>query len=286
VSGVGVTLREWALTGIPVGGWVEDAVNYLEAHFAHAFDAFSNVLLAIHGVISAVLGGAPPWAVIAGFALLAWAIAGRGVFVFTLLGLLLTLNIGMWPSFVATLALVLLAELVVVIIGLPLGVLAGVSRPVARVLTPILDFMQTMPPFVYLIPAVTFFGLGVVPGVVATVIFSVPPLIRLTNFGLRQVPGDLIEAADAFGSNRWQKLTKVQLPVAAPTIMAGVNQSIMLNLSMVVIAALIGAEGLGGDVIRGMNTLNIGLGFEAGLAIVVMAIVLDRITQGAGGRRR
>ena len=132
----------------------------------------------------------------------------------------------------------------------------------------------------------TFFGLGVVPGVVATVIFSVPPLIRLTNFGLRQVPGDLIEAADAFGSNRWQKLTKVQLPVAAPTIMAGVNQSIMLNLSMVVIAALIGAEGLGGDVIRGMNTLNIGLGFEAGLAIVVMAIVLDRITQGAGGRRR
>jgi glycine betaine/proline transport system permease protein len=183
-----------------------------------------------------------------------------------------------------TLTLVFLATTVAVALGLPIGIWAAMSQRAYRVIMPVLDFMQTMPAFVYLIPAIPFFGLGPVSGIFATVIFSMPPAIRLTTLGIRQVPAELIEAADAFGSTRRQKLVKVQLPLAVPTIMAGINQTIMLALSMVVIAAMIGAGGLGGEVWKAIQRLQPGAGFEAGIAVVILAMILDRITQKIGQR--
>lgn len=185
-----------------------------------------------------------------------------------------------------TLALVLTSALISIIIGIPIGVWCAQSNKFRDVITPLLDFMQTMPAFVYLIPAVTFFGLGVVPGVIASVIFAVPPTIRLTNLGIRQVAEDLVEAADAFGSTRTQKLFKLQFPLAMPSIMAGINQTIMLSLSMVVIASMIGAQGIGADVYRAVTQIKTGQGFEAGLSIVVLAILLDRMSQYILKRKR
>lgn len=178
-----------------------------------------------------------------------------------------------------TLSLVISSAFLALVIGIPLGILAAKSDFFFNVLKPILDLMQTMPSFVYLIPALIFFGLGNVPGMIATLVFAMPPTIRLTNLGIRQVPRELKEVADAFGSTPWQKLVKVELPAALPTIMAGVNQCIMLSLSMVVIAAMIGARGLGYQVLFGIQRVDIGLGFEAGLGIVILAVILDRITQ-------
>ena len=285
MDAVSSTLTSWLQTGIPIGDWVEGLVEYLETTFASGFDTFTDGMLFVIEGLESLLFFFPFWLIVAAFGLLAWRLGGWRSAVFTVLGLLLIVNIGFWDSFIATLTLVLISEIFIVLLGVPLGIWAALSDVVAGVLKPILDFMQTMPAFVYLIPAVSFFGLGLVPGMVATVIFALPPLIRLTNLGIRQVPEDLLEASEAFGSTARQKLLKVQLPLATPTIMAGLNQSIMLNLSMVVIAALIGAQGLGQDVIRGMNTLDIGLGFEAGLALVIMAIILDRITQRVGQGR-
>jgi glycine betaine/proline transport system permease protein len=178
-----------------------------------------------------------------------------------------------------TLALVLTSVFISIIIGIPIGIWMSQSNRVQGVLTPILDFMQTMPAFVYLIPSILFFGIGLVPGIISSVIFAMPPTIRLTNLGIRQVPKDLIEAANAFGSTSQQKLFKVQLPLATSTIFAGINQSIMLSLSMVVIASLVGAPGLGSDVYRAVTQIKVGVGFEAGLSIVILAIILDRISQ-------
>lgn len=271
---------------IPLRDWIEAGVGYLSDEFADAFDGFSETVLMLVGVLSGSLEALPYWLLILALAALAFWLSGWRPALFTAFGLLLTVNIELWESFIDTLVLVLTAEVLVILIGLPLGILTAASKAAEAVFNPLLDFMQTMPAFVYLIPAVTFFGLGLVPGVVATVIFSLPPLIRLTSLGLRQVPVELIEASEAFGATRLQRLFKVQLPVATPSIMAGVNQSIMLGLSMVVIAAMIGADGLGVDVLRGINRLDIGLGFEAGLVVVIMAIMLDRITQGLGMGRR
>jgi len=180
------------------------------------------------------------------------------------------------------------ATAIAVMIGVPLGIFAALNQTFFRVVTPILDFMQTMPAFVYLIPAIPFFGLGKVAAIFSTVIFAMPPSIRLTSLGIRQVPGELVEAADAFGSTKSQKLFKLQLPLATPTILAGVNQTIMLALSMVVIAAMIGAKGLGGEVWKAIQRLEPGRGFEAGIGIVIVAIILDRIMQqvGGGNKRR
>ena len=205
---------------------------------------------------------------------------------FTLIGLLFILNINYWAQTMQTLALVLTSVIISIIVGIPIGILASQNERFSKFLKPTLDFMQTMPAFVYLIPAITFFGVGVVPGIIASVIFAMPPTIRFTDLGIRQVPEDLIEAANAFGSTASQKLFKVQLPLATGTIMAGVNQSIMLSLSMVVTASLVGAPGLGVDVYRSVTQVNIGMGFEAGLAIVVIAIILDRITQGFHTKRK
>lgn len=216
------------------------------------------------------------------FAALAFWLSTRRIALFTLLGLLFIWNLGLWEPTVSTIALVLIATLVAVVIGIPIGIMAALFNPVHRVTMPVLDFMQTMPAFVYLIPAIPFFGLGPVSAIFATVIFAMPPAIRMTCLGIEQVPADLIEAADAFGSNRSQKLFKVQLPLAKGTIMAGVNQTIMLSLSMVVIAAMIGAGGLGGEVWKAIQRLKPGMGFEAGLGVVIVAIILDRITQRIG----
>ncbi|TVQ71506.1 MAG: proline/glycine betaine ABC transporter permease [Balneolaceae bacterium] len=267
---------------IPIRDWVSDAVDYLVSEYGAVFDAFSALVYFLVDNLKDGMLALHPLALIIVIAAITLKMAGWRVALFAVLGLLLSENIGLWGAFVETLALVLTAELLVMVVGLPLGVLAARKDGFHSVARPVLDFMQTMPAFVYLIPAVMFFGLGLVPGVVATFVFALPPLIRLTNLGIRQVPKELVEAADAFGATSSQKLFKVQIPVAMPTIMAGVNQSIMLGLSMVVIAAMIGAGGLGEDVLRGIQRLQVGQGFEAGLVVVILAIILDRITAGFG----
>lgn len=210
---------------------------------------------------------------------IAWWISTRGVALFTLIGFLLIDYLGYWHPMLQTLALVLTAVVISIVIGVPIGIWASQKETVRKIVTPILDLMQTMPAFVYLLPAIFFFNIGVVPGVVASVIFSMPPTIRMTILGIKQVPADLIEATEAFGSTTFQRLFKVQLPLATKTILAGINQSIMLALSMVVIAAMVGAPGLGSEVYSAVTQLKTGIGFEAGIAIVIVAITLDRITQ-------
>lgn len=217
--------------------------------------------------------------VIALFTLLAYGIAQWRIALFTLIGLVLIENLGYWDKTMDTLALVITSALISIVIGIPVGIISASKNSIENIFRPILDFMQTMPAFVYLIPSVIFFGLGVVPGVIASVIFAIPPTIRLTNLGIRQVPDDLVEAADAFGSTPTQKLYKLQLPLAVPTILAGINQTIMLSLSMVVIASLIGAQGVGADVYAAVSRVQSGKGFEAGITIVILAIILDRMTQ-------
>lgn len=267
---------------IPLRDWIEAIVDFMVIQFRGFFDGFSTAVSAVIDNLLMVLQGAPAIVIIVIIAGIATYMAGWRMGLFAAIGLLLVENIGLWDPFLQTLALVFTGQLLIIIVGLPLGILSAGSDSVERTMRPILDFMQTMPAFVYLIPAVMFFGIGLVPGVVATFVFAIPPLIRLVNLGIRQVPADLVEAADAFGSTRMQKLVKVQMPVALPTIMAGVNQSIMLNLSMVVIAGMIGARGLGAEVLRGIQRINVGQGFEAGLAVVILAIVLDRITAAFG----
>lgn len=263
---------------VPIRDWIETGVRFLQQQYAVFFDGFSDgVEVVVNGLLS-TFQALPALALIAVVALIATWMAGWRLGLFAAIGLLLVENIGLWTPFLQTLALVVTAQLLIVLVGLPLGILAASSDGAERIMRPVLDFMQTMPAFVYLIPAVMFFGIGLVPGVVATFVFAIPPLVRLVNLGIRQVPTNLVEAAEAFGSTRWQKLTKVQMPVALPTIMAGVNQSIMLNLSMVVIAGMIGARGLGAEVLRGIQRIQVGQGFEAGLAVVILAIVLDRLT--------
>ncbi len=271
---------------IPIKDWISAAVDYLVSEFGVVFDGFSNFVYFIVNNLKDGMLFLHPLILIAIIAFLAWRLAGWQIALFSIIGLLLTENIGLWVPFVETLALVLTAEILVMVVGLPLGIYSARSDKANAIIRPILDFMQTMPAFVYLIPAVMFFGLGLVPGVVATFVFALPPLIRLTNLGIRQVPKELVEAADAFGATNMQKLLKVQIPVAKPTIMAGVNQSIMLGLSMVVIAAMIGAGGVGTNVLRGIQRLQVGEGFEAGLAVVILAIILDRMTAGFGQRKK
>jgi glycine betaine/proline transport system permease protein len=195
-------------------------------------------------------------------------------------------TLGLWALSMETLALIATAVLISILLGVPTGILSAGSDRVDRIVRPVLDVMQTMPAFVYLIPALMFFGIGKVPGVIATVIFAVPPAVRLTNLGIRQVPKDLVEAAHTFGSTSFQLLIKVQLPLALPSIMAGINQTIMLSLSMVVLAAMIAAGGLGREVIMALGQVDIGRGFVAGAAIVLVAMILDRITQSLARKRQ
>ncbi|WP_166244891.1 ABC transporter permease [Paenibacillus turpanensis] len=274
------------MSKIPLDAWVEAIVAWLENNFSWGFDAIATIINGIVGGFEFLFISLHPLLMIVIFAVGAYAVGRLRIAIFTALGMFLIYNLGFWEQTMDTLALVLTSALISIIIGIPVGIASAGKDAVQNTVTPILDFMQTMPAFVYLIPAVTFFNLGVVPGVIASVIFAIPPTIRLTNLGIRQVPKDLVEAADAFGSSPWQKLVKLQLPLAVPTIMAGVNQTIMLSLSMVVIASMIGAQGVGADVYRAVSQIEVGAGFEAGLAIVVLAILLDRLTQHAIKKKR
>lgn len=272
---------------IPLGEWVDSFVASLYEHFEGLFRGFSYIIGGFVDLLTNFLIIIPAILMIILLCFLIWYTTRKvSLVIFTLIGLLFILNINYWSQTMQTLALVLTSVIISIIVGIPIGILASQNERFSKFLKPTLDFMQTMPAFVYLIPAITFFGVGVVPGIIASVIFAMPPTIRFTDLGIRQVPEDLIEAANAFGSTASQKLFKVQLPLATGTIMAGVNQSIMLSLSMVVTASLVGAPGLGVDVYRSVTQVNIGMGFEAGLAIVVIAIILDRITQGFHQKRR
>lgn len=264
---------------IPLSEWIETLLDFLTASLSGITRAISAVMqTGIRSLVNS-LGGMPWWLLLLIMAGIAWILAGRKVGIGSAVGLFFIWNIGLWDPMVSTLVLVLLATAIAIIIGIPVGILGGLSDRSYMIVKPVLDFMQTMPAFVYLIPAIPFFGLGSVSAIMSTVIFSIPPAIRLTALGIRQIDHELIEASDSFGSTTMQKLMKVQLPLSLPTIMAGINQTIMLSLSMVVIAAMIGAGGLGGEVWRAIQRLRPGDGFEAGIAVVIMAIILDRITQ-------
>lgn len=277
---------EWILDiltqKIPLGTWVKDLVELVKDEFFYEFRAFSDGFgFLINGFVE-LLEMIPPLALIALICAIAYGLHRSWRLVALIAaGLLLILNLGYWIYTVQTIGLVLFSTVVCIIIGVPVGILAARRRWLYKVLRPILDLMQTIPPFVYLIPTLMLFGLGVVPGLISTVIFAIPPSIRLTYLGITSVPEQLVEAGKAFGATRLQLLFKVELPHAMPTIMAGITQCIMLSLSMVVIAALVGASGLGNPVVRAMFQMKPDMGFEAGLSIVIIAIVLDRILRRA-----
>jgi glycine betaine/proline transport system permease protein len=274
------------MINIPVGYYIEIGIEWLNQALAPFFTAVSNGVETVIGAFESCLLIVPPWSMIIVLAALAWGVAGRGVGLFALVGFFLIDGMGLWAPTMQTLALVLASAIFALLVGLPVGVWASRNDTVRKVVRPILDFMQTMPAFVYLIPAVLFFQLGRVPGAMATVIFSMPPAVRLTILGIQQVPSDVMEAGHAFGATPREMLFKIQLPIATPTILQGVNQTIMLALSMVVIAAMIGAGGLGQKVLKGITQLDIGLGFESGIAVVILAMYLDRLTNELGRRGR
>ncbi|MFH5776272.1 ABC transporter permease [Paracoccus sp. NGMCC 1.201697] len=265
-----------------VGQGADMVVNYILDNFTPALDAIAAAIGFVANGVENLLVAVPPLAGIAILALLSLWRVGWKFAVFALLALSLVHHMGLWQGMMQTLALVLSATLIAVVLGIPLGIGMARSERAASLVRPILDLMQTMPAFVYLIPAAMFFGLGVVPGTIATVIFAMPPVVRLTNLGIRQVDSEYVEAGLAFGCTPSQLLFKVQLPNAMASIMAGVNQTIMLSLSMVVIASMIGAGGLGNHVLTGIQRLDVGAGFEGGLAVVILAVILDRITQSFG----
>ncbi|HJT13528.1 MAG TPA: choline ABC transporter permease subunit [Dongiaceae bacterium] len=271
---------------IPLGAWGKVAVDWITANFEWFFDAISvGLLVPIEASVDLLLL-TPPLLLIAIIAGIAYLLQRSWWLVlFVVLGLLLILNQGLWEAMLETLVLIIFATLVSLAIGIPIGILAARRPWLYRFLSPILDMMQTIPTFVYLVPVLILFGLGLVPGIVATVVFAVPAPIRLTYLGISQVPKALIEAGESFGCTGWQLLWRVKLPAALPTIMAGVNQCIMLSMSMVVIAALVGAGGLGKPVVRALNSVNVPLGIESGLAIVVVAIILDRLLKQRAARR-
>ncbi len=273
----------FGLFDIPMREWVSDAVGWIVSNFRDFFR--SHVSPPVRGVMETfqwALSSVPPLIFLALLYIIAWRAASWRVAVFAVIAFALIGFMSVWDQMIVTLSLIATGVFFCILIGLPVGILCSRSDWFYAVVRPILDIMQTTPPFVYLIPAVMLFSIGNVPGLVATIIFAMPPMIRMTNLGIRQVDNDYIEAAIAFGSTPLQILTKVQIPLALPTIMAGINQTIMLSLSMVVIAAIIGAGGLGLEVYAGLERLNIGQAFVGGIAIVLLAMVLDRITQGLG----
>jgi len=273
-------------TVIPLDDWIEAAVDWLVANFRGLFQAIKIPIEFVLQNLEAFLLWLPPLIFIVAIALLAWRAASWKIALFTLLALLLIHLIGVWEEAMITLSMVLSSFIFCTIVGIPIGILCSQSDRMYNLVRPVLDAMQSTPAFVYLVPVVMLFSIGTVAGVIATIVFSIPPVIRLTNLGIRQVHPELIEAAKAFGSTKKQILTKVQIPLALPTIMAGLNQNIMLALAMVVIASLIGAGGLGLLVFEGVNSLKVGLAGVGGLAIVLIAMVLDRITQALGQIRK
>jgi glycine betaine/proline transport system permease protein len=269
---------------IPVGEWFSDGVDWVTSTFQGVFDAIGSGLEFAYDALDGAFTAPPVLAMALLLGVLGLLLRGWVFGVASTAGLLLIAAMGQWENAMHTLALVLVASAVAVGIAVPLGIAAAGSAQVSGAVRPVLDFMQTMPAFVYLIPAVIIFSVGTVPGVVATIVFAMPPGVRFTELGIRQVDSETVEAGHAFGSPPRKILRQVQLPLAMPTIMAGVNQVIMLALSMVVIAGIVGGAGLGRPVIESISRLNIGLGFEAGLSVVILAIYLDRLTAALGQR--
>ncbi|NMC78871.1 MAG: proline/glycine betaine ABC transporter permease [Chloroflexi bacterium] len=271
---------------IPLDKWLDSAVLWLTVHGEAFFDALGDALLAPLLGLERLLLWIPWFVIILLFAAGALKLRSWKMAVGIVVGMVFIGALGLWTQAMKTLAIVITATLLAIAVGVPMGILMSHSDRVKRVLQPTLDMMQTMPSFVYLIPALMFFGLGKVPALIATFIYAVPPVIRLTDLGIRQVAADVIEASKAFGSTSWQLLTKVQLPLAAPTIMTGVNQTIMMALAMVVIASMIGAGGLGSEVLNGIARLEVGRGFNGGISIVILAIIIDRLTQSLAKPRK
>lgn len=269
-------------TLIPLDSWVTTGIDWVVSHFRPLFQGIRLPVDYILSGFQQLLTGMPAPVAIVLFALIAWQMSGLGMGIATLVSLVAIGAIGAWSQAMVTLALVLTALLFCIVIGLPLGIWLARSERAAKIIRPLLDAMQTTPAFVYLVPIVMLFGIGNVPGVVVTIIFALPPIVRLTILGIKQVPADLIEASESFGASPRQMLFKVQLPLAMPTIMAGVNQTLMLALSMVVIASMIAVGGLGQMVLRGIGRLDMGLATVGGVGIVILAIILDRLTQSLG----
>ncbi|NOV97599.1 ABC transporter permease [Isoptericola halotolerans] len=267
---------------VPIGDAVSDGVDWIKATFRPLLNGISDTMSLLVDSIADLLLLPPALVVVGLFTLLALLVRSWGLAVFTLLGTLLIVSMGMWEPAMETLALVLVATLIAVVVAIPVGILAARNNTVSAVVKPVLDFMQTMPAFVYLVPVVIFFGIGVAPGVAATIVFALPPGVRLTELAIRQVDRETVEAGEAFGGTNRQILRDIQLPLGLPTIMAGVNQVIMLALSMAVVAGLVGAGGLGAEVARAISRVDVALGFEAGLAVVILAIYLDRLTGAIG----
>ncbi|WP_396667329.1 ABC transporter permease [Microbacterium sp. R86528] len=272
---------------LPIGDWVEAFIDVLTEALSGFFAVVRAVFLGFYDAVDFVLSTPAYWIIIPLIALLAWWVKGWKLALGSVIGLLLIVSVGQWENAMDTLALVLVASTIAVVISVPVGILGARNDLASRIIRPILDFMQTMPAFVYLIPALILFRVGVVPGIVATIVFAMAPGVRLTELGIRGVDKEVVEAGQAFGASPGRILRQIQLPLAMPSIMAGVNQVIMLSLSMVVIAGMVGAGGLGGEVVAALNRINVGLGFEAGLAVVILAIILDRITGAfAAGRTK
>ncbi|CAB3665657.1 Glycine betaine/choline transport system permease protein OusW [Paraburkholderia sediminicola] len=273
---------------LSIADWVNDAVQSFVTRYGDSFHQFSIALLRYVLVpLEGALRALPPWLILLAVGAVTWNATRRlSIAGFFMLLLYAIGCFGLWEKLMQTLALMLVATVLSVSLGVPLGILTSRSAWLRRVLLPTLDVMQTLPSFVYLIPVLMLFGLGKVPAILATIIYALPPLIRLTDLGIRHVDAEVVEAARAFGTTRWQLLVNVQMPLARPSIMAGINQTTMMALSMVVIASMIGSRGLGEDVLAGIQTLDVGKGTQAGIAIVILAIVIDRISQGYGQDRR
>ncbi|MBV7537846.1 proline/glycine betaine ABC transporter permease [Duganella sp. sic0402] len=270
---------------LPLGAWINEAVRFLVEHNGPSFELAGRAIENFSGLIEQLLQALPAWLLIALATLLAWRRLAWRFAVFVALSLSLIFALGYWPQTMVTLGLTFSATCISLALGVPLGIWAAKSPRLRSAVRPLLDFMQTMPAFVYLIPAVMLFGLGRVPGVLATVIFAMPPAVRLTTLGILQVDREQIEAGQAFGASHTQLLFKVQLPLALPALMSGINQTIMMALSMVIVTSMVGAGGLGGEVLNSIQQLDVGLGFESGLCVVLLAIILDRTTQSFGRKQ-
>jgi glycine betaine/proline transport system permease protein len=279
-------LQSELVPSIPLAEWTESAVDWITDNFDGVFDILDSVIDLVVGSLESLLLTPPALVMVAILGVIALLLAGWRVALFTALGLVFIISLDLWEAAMQTLALVLAATVVALVIGIPIGIIAAKSEAVEAVIRPVLDVAQTMPAFVYLVPIVVLLGIGAGPALIATVIFAMPPAVRLTLLGIQQVPKDTVEAAHAFGATPWQTLFKVELPLSLKTIMAGVNQVIMLSLSMVVIAGLAGAGGLGEPVVAGLSQLNVGVSFVGGVGIVVIAIMLDRITRALARRDR
>lgn len=270
---------------VPLGKWVNQFVDWLVVNYGAAFEAFADSLLTVLVALEQVLRGTPWWVVLIAIAAITWHASKNWKLVVGLVIAMFAIGmLGLWDKAMQTLALMIVATSLSVLIGIPVGIAMAMSNRLRAVMLPILDTMQTMPSFVYLIPALMLFGLGKVPAILATVIYAAPPVMRLTDLGIRLVDQEVLEASRSFGASRKQILFGVQLPLALPNIMAGINQTTMMSISMVVIASMIGARGLGEQVLMGIQRLDVGAGMEAGIAIVLLAVVFDRIGQAYGKR--